>query len=184
MVEQNPESIHEIATLDKNLADKIISQGFKESHGITTYDDFVEAVKKASEKTSEGGTELAKRIEAVEADLEAEKLEKSLAYVESFKSAHADFKDELEQEVWNLFDKSELTLEEAYDYVKAKAVATEKSSEAEAKAYEAIEKKNLASSFGSSKSVAQTDTKKPVVNNATKNFLDAIGAKKTLAKHN
>lgn len=186
MVEKDPESIHEIATLDPDLADKIIAKGLKESHGITTYAEFVEAVKKSTTTETESKVDpaLSKRIEAVEADLENEKLEKSIAYVEKFRSENPDFEGDLENNVWELFNKSELTLEEAYDYVKAKHSLSEKQSKAEEEAYKNLEKKNLASSFSSSKAIGTTDKKTKSVNKSTLNFLEAIGAKKTLAKHN
>ena len=186
MVEKDPESIHEIATLDPDLADKIIAKGLKESHGITTYAEFVEAVKKSTTTETESKVDpaLSKRIEAVEADLENEKLEKSIAYVEKFRSENPDFEGDLENNVWELFNKSELTLEEAYDYVKANHSLSEKQSKAEEEAYKNLEKKNLASSFSSSKAIGTTDKKTKSVNKSTLNFLEAIGAKKTLAKHN
>lgn len=184
LVKKDPEAIHEIAKNDKDMADRLVAKELGESHGIKTYEAFVEAVNAAQEggKDKKDDSALEKRLEALEKERENEAAQKAEAFVAQFKEDNPDFTGDIEKQTWELFEKSNLSLEEAFEYIMFKSGKSVKESEIEEKVYKKIAKENVASSVSSSGSKGNPKSSKQMTS-AQKDLLEALGAKKTLKKY-
>lgn len=184
LVKKDPAAIHDIAKSDKELADKLVAKELGESHGIKTYDDFLKAVNanEKSDKKEKNDSDLEKRLEALEKEKEYEAAQKAEAFITQFKEDNPAFTGDIEKKTWELFEKSNLSLEEAFDYIMFKSGNGVKESEIEEKVYKKIAKQNVASSVSSSGSKGTSKPSKQI-NSAEKDLLEALGAKKTLKKY-
>lgn len=185
LLSKDPEAIHEIAKSDPQLADKLIEKELSKEYGIKTYAELVEAVKN-SETKDEGKddktTELEERLNALEAEKKEAEEEQANKFVEDFKSANPDFTGEVEEKTWKLFNDSSLTLEQAYKYVLFESGKTAKESEIEEKVYRNIANQKAAGSIGSAS--AKSAGKSPkAMTGLERNFLEGIGATRTMQKH-
>lgn len=185
LVSKDPDAIHEIAKADAQLADKIVAKELSKEFGIKTYVELVEALK-SQEKQDDAKpaktTELEERLKTLETEKEQAELEKAEQFLEDFKSKNPDFSGEIEEKTWKLFDSSSLTLEQAYKYTMFELGKTVKESEIEEKVYRDLASKKAASAVSSSSVKGSNKTSKTVTPQS-KNFLEAIGATKTLNKY-
>lgn len=187
-VEQDPEYIHKLAQTNKPLADRIVKASLGESHGISTYAQLAEAINKAKmpeetrnilEKEVEP---LKKTVEELQSKLTEKEKAEAEAYLTDFRSKNPEFKGEVEKETWAFFEKSGLPLEEAFNYVKYKNGIKEDVNRVEERAIRNMEAKKTAGNLPSSGAPKGGAAKKPLTSEALQ-FLEGIGAKKTLEKH-
>jgi len=186
LVSKDPDAIHDIAKTDIELADKIVAKELSKEFGITTYAGLVETLNKQTTKKEEKGdeSETEKRLKVLE-EAKAKDDEKSAkAYVDQFKKDHSDFKGDIEKKTWELFDSSNLTLDQAYKLTVLESSDGKKESEIEEKIYSKLAAQKVASNISSSstKSTSSKNTKQ--ITSTERDFLESIGAKKTLSKFN
>lgn len=187
-VEQDPEYIHKLAETNRPLADRIVKASLGESHGISTYAQLVEAVNKAKmpeetrnilEKEVEP---LKKTVEELQSKLSEKEKAEAEAYLTDFRTKNPEFKGEVEKETWAFFEKSGLPLEEAFNYVKYKNGIKEDVNRVEERAIRNMNAKKVAGNLPSTGAPKGGTAKKPLTSEALQ-FLEGIGAKKTLEKH-
>jgi len=184
LVSKDPEAIHEIAETDPQLADKIVEKELSKEFGIKTYAEFLELLKTQEKKDDkpEKTTELEERLKALEAEKEQAELEKAEQFLADFKSKNPDFTGEVEEKTWKLFDSSNLTLEQAFKYTLFELGITAKESEIEERVYKNLASKKAASAVSPSSAKGSNKTSK-AVSSKDRDFLEAIGATKTLKKY-
>lgn len=189
MLEKDPNAIHDIAELDEKLADKIVSKDLGDDN-IKTYKDLVEylnknnnksAEKEVSEKKEE--TDLEKRLRLIEEETKQMQLQQANAFFTEFKKSNPEFTGEVEETTWRLFNENNMEFEQAFEYAKLKHNVSDIKTKAKEEALKSVAEKKLASSFsGGSGRAARAN--KANINSDAKNFLEGIGAKKTLSKYN
>jgi len=187
-IEQDPEYIHKLAGTNRPLADRIVKASLGESHGISTYAQLVEAVNKAKmpeetrnilEKEVEP---LKKTVEELQTKLSEKEKAEAEVYLNDFRSKNPEFKGEVEKETWAFFEKSGLPLEDAFSYVKYKKGIKEDVNQVEERAMRNLNAKKVAANLPSAGAPKGGTAKKPLTSEALQ-FLEGIGAKKTLEKH-
>lgn len=184
MLQKDPEYIHTIAELDQDLANRLIAKELGKSHGIKTYAELVEAIEVKAQPVDKKVLDVDKRVAALEKAIEEKEEAEAMSYVAAFSEEHPEFTGKIEKQTWELFDKGGLTLEEAFDYVMYKNGLSEKESKMEEKAYEkAVMQKAAASIPSASASGSSKGSKGVKLDAATKEFLEGIGATKTLSKY-
>lgn len=189
MLEKDPNAIHDIAELDEKLADKIVSKDLGQSN-IKTYKELVEYLNnnnksstKEEETSSKSESELEKRLKLLEEETKQMQLKQAEAFFAEFKKVNPEFNGEVEATTWRLFKQNNMEFEQAFKYAKLEHGISTIEAKAKEEAYKSAAEKKLASSFGggSGKSVG---VNKPKIDSSAKNFLEGIGAKKTLGKYN
>lgn len=188
-IEKDPQYIHTLAEKNKALADRIVKNdpGCKEA-GIKNYDDLRAYIDKQS-MPEESRTLLEKEIDPLKKEIEsmkekmtADEKREAEVFITQFKEQHPEFKGDIEKKTWNLFNSSQLTLEDCLDYIKHKEGIQEDVNQREEKAYQNLQSKRLAGAIPSSGSQGSS-ARKAQINKETREFLEGIGAKKTLADY-
>lgn len=185
-IQKNPEYIHDLAGLDRTLADRIIKSELGKE-GISNYEQLVSFIKKQeqTEKLDEPSKavyeKVVKPLEEKLTALEQKHIEKEKAeadlFMARFKEEHPDFEGDFEKECWEFFEKSGLPLQEVYDYLKFKRGSAEDANKAEEKAYKKIAQSKVAGSISPSGSKAAPKATKTYSAKELE-FLEAMGVKK------
>lgn len=188
-VNARPEYLHELAQKDQKLADQVIKNhpDLKE-HGLKSYQDLLELAEKQKlpeetrsvlEKEVEP---LKKTVEELQNKLTEKEKAEAEAFVTKFKEENPEFTGELEEKTWEVFNKSEFTLEEAFEFAKFKAGKAEDENQRTEKAFKNLMSKNFAGSIptGDGKSSRESTTQ---LSNSEVAFLRGIGAKNSLGKY-
>ncbi len=187
LVNKDPEAIHSIAETDPKLADKIVAKNLGESHGIKSYKDLVEAIEKTAEPQSEednqpNNNDLEERLKKIEGELQKKEIEEANKFLQDFQAKNPEFDGDVKSRTLELFEKNNLPFEKAFAYAKFEILGDKIEKKAEENAYKKVLSKDLASSFGGG-SVNTSTKSKPTINKSAVNFLEGIGAKKTLSKY-
>lgn len=185
LISKDPNAIHDIAKTDPELADKLVAKELSEQYGINTYEELLAAAKLETSTSQDGDPrvkELEERLKTLEAEKEANEQSKAEEFIGTFKSNNPDFKGDIEKKTWELFDNSNLSLDQAYKFVMFDSGKTVKESEIEEKVYQKMANERAASSIASPS--AKTIGKTPkAMSSKDRNFLEGIGATKTLKKN-
>jgi hypothetical protein len=189
-VGEDPQYIHTLAQTDRNLADRIVKNDeWCKSQGIRSYDQLIKEAEKENlspeirevyEKELEP---LKKGFEELQAKLAEKEQAEAKEFYDKFKAERPDLQGDLEAKTWELFEASKLSLEECYEFVKFKSGVTTTEKDAETKAWESVAKKTAAAAVApSGQRSTPVGAKKAVPSDAI-NFLEGIGAGKTLSKY-
>lgn len=187
-IKAEPAYIHTLAQEDRDFCDRIIKNDSEcQQLGLKNYDDLIAYFQK--QQMPDETRAIIEKVEKLESKLsekEAKELEEAKKSAElfltQFKEQHPDFKGEMEKEVFTLFDNSKLSLQECYDYIKYRKDQAEDINQREEKAWQSLKQKEIAgvipasgarSGKSSTKNLSKIDLE----------FLEGIGAKKSLAKH-
>lgn len=189
-IQEKPEYIHTLAEKNRPLADRIIKNDPDcQKMEIKNYDDLVKAIEKnkMSDETrtvADKSDKLEKEVEEIKQKLtEKEQKEAELFYAQ-FKEQNPEFKGDVEKSTWEMFEKSNLNLQECFDYVKFKMGIKEDINKTEEKAWQTLKSKNFAGAIPSAGSKAiKSNTSKKSLNSAEAGFLQGVGAEKTLQKY-
>lgn len=186
-VEKDPEAIHDLAKVDRTLADRIIKSELGKE-GIKSYDELVAHIEKQNktndldEPTKNVYEKVVKPLEEKLTVLEQKQLEKEKAeadlFMARFKEEHPDFEGELEKQCWEFFDRTGLPLQEVYDYVKFKQGKSEDLSKVEEKVYQKMAQSKVAGSISPSGSKATAPKAGKTYTAKELGFLSAMGVKK------
>lgn len=182
----NPEYIHELAKVNKTLADRIVKADLGE-HGINSYDELMAALQKKgmsedNQKVFNKAEQLEKKVQEIDKKLSEKEKNEAEVWLAQFKEQNPEFKGKVEQETYKLFDSSKLTLEECFGYIKWKHGIEEDVNQREERAFQNLKSKNFAGAITTSSSRTSGKSKRSL-SSAEVEFLDGIGAKKTMEKH-
>lgn len=183
LVDKDPEYIHEIAKEDPKLADKLVKTQLGEQ-GIDSYEKLQEHLK--TKDLPKDQQELYKELSSLKEKVAEQEKREAEKYLQEFKSKHPNFEGDLEKETWELFNKTQLSLEEAFDYVSFKKGIYEDKNKIQEEAYKNVYSQNVASSISMGSDSLVKKKKAPVktINETTARVLKGLGAKKTLKKYN
>lgn len=187
-ISKNPEYIHDLAEIDRTLVDRIIKAELGKE-GISTYDQLLalrekqEKVNELDEPSKEVYEKMVKPLEEKLSVIEQKELDRQKAeadmYLARFREERNDFEGDLEKECWDLFQKSSLSLEEVYDYVKFKKGHTADLGKAEERAYKKMAQAQMAGSLPASGSKSSNkQSNKKTYSSKELDFLNAMGVKK------
>lgn len=181
LIEKDPEYIHELAKEDKVLADRIVKAELG-AKGINSYNELLRNIELASKPESE--RELYTRLENLEKTLEKEQESKVQTFLQDFRAKNPNFQGEVEQKTWQLYKDANIPFQEAYEYVVWKSGLSNTEKKIEEEVTKRVLKSNVAAAIPSSASKSGHTQPKKDIPSETKNFLEGIGAKKTLQKYN
>jgi hypothetical protein len=119
-VKKDANLIHAVAKDNPAVADKIIASELKDAYGISTYQEYVDAMNKGKEAESGKDPVVSKELEEIKKQVESLKQEKVAEHVNSFLGAHKDITKDMGNYMVTLIDKHAFSLEEAYTYAKFK----------------------------------------------------------------
>jgi hypothetical protein len=179
-VGKDPNLIHQIAEEDEVIADKIIADELSDK-GITSYKEFVKALE--NKDKPEPQIKIEKELEEIKARLDQKERLEMEGVVSKFLESHPEIDQEMADKIADLVDNYKMDLEDAYEFVSFKQNKGKAEAVSEEEAYKRLAQKEDASalSFGPSVRMAKAEAK--MLSAKEREFLEAIGAKKTLAKY-
>ena len=188
-IEQDPSYIHTLAEKNKALADRIIKNDEScKKAGIKNYDELKAHIEKSSlpdeskalmEKEIDP---LKKTVQELQTKLSEKEKAEAETFITQFKEQNPEFKGKAEEKTWELFNKTDLTLNEAWEYIKYKEGIKEDINQREEKAWQNLQSKKLAGAIPSTGSRGSV-SKKTQKTAEELSFLEGIGAKKTLQQY-
>lgn len=186
-IEQDAEYIHTLANKNRPLADKLVKEALGD-RGINNYDELVATVRKnqmsdESKKMLDEIDPVKKKVEELDKKISDREKADAERYLADFRSNNPEFKGEIEKKTWEFFNKHpSMTLEESFDYVKYKSGIKEDENQREERAYRNLKQKESAGAITpSSRPIAKGGRKS--LSQEELDFLEGIGAKKTLQKY-
>lgn len=180
LINRDPNYIHDLAKEDRKLADKIVASELGKSHGIENYEQLVKRLEQKD--LPENERELLNRINELENRLNSKDKEEAEKTIKAFLSAHPDVDDKQSEMIAEMVDKKGLTLEEAYEFSKFKMGHTASESQIREKVIKELDAQKIAAGLTTSSGLPEKSNKKQLTDREL-NFLEGIGAKRTLAKY-
>lgn len=188
-IENDSQYVHKLAEQDRDLVDRLISKDSEcQKLGIKTYDDLVEYGRKQNLPEEQRAVldevkALKQEVTEVKTKLTDAEKKQVEAYYTKFKDEHPEFTGEVEKQTLEMFNKSELNLEECLDYIRWKNGIQEDRNQVEEKIVRDLESKKITGALNKGDTRGDSRGRSKQLNSETVSFLEGIGANKTLEKH-